>query len=192
MCSLSHFSLTRYFLFHLQTVRINNANAMMDTLIYISVVILTTSVSLMTSCPEVFRCIGWEVDCIYGNLVAVPNDLRVTGGVVDFSFNILTYINKSALENITRVNTIKLYRNNLIYIEAMTFSHLDSLKELDLGNNNLTTLPSDVFSDLTGLETLYMDANLFSFFSFLYHTHSNIWYTCNKTDNTKNTIRILK
>ena len=27
---------------------------------------------------------------------------------------------------------------------------------------------------------------------YLYHTHSNIWYTCNKTGNTKNTIRILK
>ena len=27
---------------------------------------------------------------------------------------------------------------------------------------------------------------------YLYHTHSNIWYTCNKIGNTKNTIRILK
>ena len=27
---------------------------------------------------------------------------------------------------------------------------------------------------------------------YLYHTHINIWYTCNKTGKTQNTIRILK
>ena len=27
---------------------------------------------------------------------------------------------------------------------------------------------------------------------YLYHTHVNIWYTCNKTGKTQNTIRILK
>ena len=29
-------------------------------------------------------------------------------------------------------------------------------------------------------------------FIYLYHTHINIWYTCNKTGKTQNTIRILK
>ena len=35
-----------------------------------------------------------------------------------------------------------------------------------------------------------MDTNLYIY---LYHTHSNtLWYTCNKTGKTQNTIRIFK
>ena len=133
---------------------------MMSSILWSVVAVLTTYPMVSpTSCPEVCRCFGGEVDCIYGNLAFVPRDLQTYGGIVDFSFNMLTHINRTSLENLTQVQTIKLYRNQLLSIEPMAFSHLNTLKELDLGNNNLTSLPSDVFSGLTGLETLYMDAN---------------------------------
>ena len=52
------------------------------------------------------------------------------------------------------------------------------LKEDDVENYD-----NRIESDMVRLSYLFI---------YLYHTHSNIWYTYNKTCNTKNTIRILK
>ena len=127
---------------------------------YLFVFVLLTYLSYSFSkCPAVCRCTLGDVECMDAELMEIPSTLRVTGGMVDLSFNYLRHLSESSLKNFTSLKTLKLYHNELLSIGPNTFSHLTKLNLLDIGTNNLTSLSSEVFEGLEKLETLYMDTN---------------------------------
>ena len=58
--------------------------------------------------------------------------------------------------------------------------------------NNTEMIMGFVIDRVIPMKTYHPTCDTRKYLFYLYHTHINIWYTCNKTGKTQNTIRILK
>ena len=78
---------------------------------------------------------------------------------LSLSYRQLTYIEKDAFEDLSRIQVLILSENILTILEPLLFSNLSQLKILHLNSNKLKALDSWLFSGLNQLEMLRLDKN---------------------------------
>lgn len=77
----------------------------------------------------------------------------------------LSELQQNDFKGLTKLDEIKIERNNISLIEKGVFDEIPQLKNLHLANNNIKSLPENVFAKLTRLEILNLTANKIAIFS---------------------------
>ena len=78
---------------------------------------------------------------------------------LDFSFNTLSEINRSAIPNLPNLMTLKIEECQVSSIDADSFAHLPHLQNLTLSGNLIQDIHKDAFRGLRNLRHLFLEKN---------------------------------
>jgi Leucine-rich repeat (LRR) protein len=109
-----------------------------------------------------------EKDINEGKIILTKNYFRERYGnpntVKKISLtNVLYEIDKDAFEELTSLEYLSLFYNQIPHLHKDTFKKLYNLKCLCLEENGITSLDKDIFKDLKSLEVLFMHEHKISF-----------------------------
>ncbi|XP_048380280.2 slit homolog 3 protein-like [Stegostoma tigrinum] len=139
---------------------------------------LTTSLPL-GACVSYTDLAGKQgANCSYRSLVSVPRSLPLDTEILLLSYNNLTTVSLSSLENLPNLRDIDLSNNQIRHfdpdrpfpiekldlsanslIRIPDFSNLKNLRKLILNYNKIHALPEGAFNDLVSLEELSISGN---------------------------------
>ncbi|XP_053170219.1 immunoglobulin superfamily containing leucine-rich repeat protein 2-like [Scomber japonicus] len=114
-------------------------------------------------CPELCTCsdkYGRHVaECSYKDLAEIPDGMPPNVSTVSLSANRISLIPLGSFDNITRVTSLWMGRNELISIEPGTLSPLVHLCNFDISYNKIVHFPWEDLQNLTSLQLLKMNHN---------------------------------
>ncbi|KAL4227003.1 hypothetical protein ACF0H5_014979 [Mactra antiquata] len=141
-------------------------------MLFISVVDFTTSnhpyiEKKNSSACSICKCYKTVVDCSNKNLTntTMPNDFPDNTTKLILTENRLGNLGPGIFKNLTKLETLVLFRCAITSLSNGTFNGLTSLKEMNISYNQPLSLtsqstPSDLFLPLTSLEKLKMYGNI--------------------------------
>ncbi|XP_036620388.1 toll-like receptor 2 [Trichosurus vulpecula] len=106
------------------------------------------------SCDPVGICDGHSK-----SLGTIPSGLTEAVKQLDLSFNSISYIRETDLQNCVNLEVLLLQSNQIREIEPNSFQSLGNLKHLDLSKNNLSHLLPSWFNSLPSLQVLHLQGN---------------------------------
>ncbi|CAH1237912.1 SLIT2 [Branchiostoma lanceolatum] len=109
------------------------------------------------------KCQYRSVSCRRDDLTEVPTGVPNNTLVLEFWWNKITAIPRTAFVNLFSLSTLQFDYNKISSVEVGAFDRLsDTLKQLTLNNNELETLEVGVFRNLTELRYLDLGNNMLS------------------------------
>ncbi|XP_040908697.1 leucine-rich repeat and immunoglobulin-like domain-containing nogo receptor-interacting protein 1 [Toxotes jaculatrix] len=112
-------------------------------------------------CPQSCRCNTelLEVNCSYGQLSTVPDDLSQDTKVLNLTHNNIKTLVHQQFQTLTQLLDLDLSDNLLAVVELETFLGLQSLLTLRLARNHLKIIPVGTFAGLPNLQLLDISSN---------------------------------
>ena len=101
----------------------------------------------------------WSVSCVGLGLQNISATLSPDVAYLDYTFNNISNIPVTVMENYTQLQQLLLRRNGVRKIEPGTFKKQIRLRELMLNHNKLTSIEAGTFKGLRSLETLDLKFN---------------------------------
>ncbi|XP_053190754.1 toll-like receptor 13 [Scomber japonicus] len=115
------------------------------------------------------------LNCLYGDLAAVPHDIPRDVSSVDLSYNLIGQINRKDFGFFSKLRLLFLDSNKIAHVDNGSFIGLVALSKLGMRANELTSLTGNLFQGLSNLTTLdigenkiqFIDASAFHFLTSL-------------------------
>ncbi|XP_022603370.1 leucine-rich repeat and immunoglobulin-like domain-containing nogo receptor-interacting protein 1 [Seriola dumerili] len=145
--------------------------------------LLATGVALTSEtrqpCPQSCRCNTelLEVNCSYGQLSTVPNDLSQDAKLLNLTHNNIKTLVHQHFQTLTQLLDLDLSDNLLAVVELEAFHGLQSLLTLRLARNHLKIIPVGAFAGLPNLQLLDISSNeILVFLDFTFHDLAALQY----------------
>ncbi|XP_053190756.1 toll-like receptor 13 [Scomber japonicus] len=103
------------------------------------------------------------LNCLHGDLAAVPHDIPRDVSSVDLSNNLIGQINRKDLGFFSKLRLLFLNSNKIAHVDDGSFIGLAALSTLGMRANELTSLTGNLFQGLSNLTTLDIEQNKIQF-----------------------------